>query len=411
MCCKKYKRIMKNILIVSSCARRRDTLGFIGGLLQVLNKLDKTKYSISLFDYNFYETDHMPSDYAVDEYYCLPKRGIDSFIRLLPKIRSLYATRLILRFFRRILQRSHIDIVVVYQVPHFAEKLVEISHQYESKIVFEPFGSDVLRVSGKAKESLLRAFAEVDGVVGRSQSNVMIAAHSIYNVPKEKLFEQRETLRSILVLKKERNKYTREEMLEQLGLPYSDYIIVCGYSGRESHRHKKIIESLIQVKDVLPENNLIVFPMTYGGGAHKAGASHVMVSNYAEELRKQCVENGLNSVFITDYLTSEGMAYLHFVTDLFIEIQPTDNGNAFMIEALFAKNQIITGRWLNYQRFEQFGVPYHLVDSPDDLPLMLRSIFTNQVERPPIPQKLIDFFDIPEGYDPSIFWNDLFSSL
>lgn len=397
---------MKNILIVSGCGKRRDTIGLIGSLLASFENLDKTKYHISLLDTDFFERNHQPSDYKVDCYYALENSLIDSIIRHIPRIRTLYSDRKAIITYKHILSSNHFDLVVVYQIPQYADKLVEIAHTKQTKIVLEPFGSDILRASTSESIRLKEAFSKADGVVGRAKSNVMIAAQELYNVPEEKLKVQREYVRGIKLLKSLSGKLSRSEMHESIGIPTSKYNIVCGYSGRESHRHSMIINALIQVKDVLPEGYQIIFPMTYGAGEH-----HEIIINYANKLKEVCDGAGLNTVFMTDYKTAEQMALLHLITDLFIEIQPTDNGNAFMIEALFARNKIVTGRWLNYKKFEQFGIPYYLLDNPEDLPSMLRRVFTHQIEEAIVPPALVDFFDIPDDYDPSVFWAELFDTL
>ena len=396
----------KNILVVSACSKRRDTIGLIGGLLNSFKNLDKTKYQISLVDTNFFEQNHNPKDYIVDEYNSLDKHWYNNIVRYIPRFRTKYANILAVKTFRRLMIEKKFDVVVVYQIPAYADHLVDITHELGAKIVFEPFGSDVLRVFGKTKQKIKKAFSKVDGVVGRTQSNVLIAAQEVYGVPKNKIFEQREVVGGVIRLKNLRGRLSRSEMHNEVGIQYSAYNIVCGYSGRESHRHRMIIEALIQVKDVLPDGYQIVFPMTYGAGEH-----HEIIINYANELKAICDEASLNTIFMTDFKTAEQMAYLHLITDLFIEIQPTDNGNAFMIEALFAQNRIVTGRWLNYKRFEQFGDPYYLIDKPEDLADMLRKIFTHHVENAKVPQELVNFFDVPDDYLPSEFWSKLFDNL
>lgn len=396
---------MKKILVVSGCEKRNNSIGLVESLLSVFKTLDKTQFHISLFDTYFllYES-HNPNDYPVDQYFSMPKGWFYEQVQRLPKIRLWvwFANRLKVITYKKLFKKQRFDIVVVHQVPSFADELVTIAHTYGAKIVFAPFGSDILRANDKTRKHLLKAFEDVDAVVGRTKSNVVMAVQEVYNVPKSKIKEQRECLRSISDIKQVRGLLSREEMHKNLGLPFSNYNIVCGYNGSKAQSHKKIIDALVEVKNILPEGYQIVFPMTYGPGDF---------SNYVVELKSICDSQGLNTFFITDFKTRQQMACLHLVTDLFIEIQPTDNGNAFMIEALFAQNQIVTGRWLNYQRFEQFGLPYYLIDSPDELSNMLRKIFTHQVERAHVPQELIDFFDYPDGYDRSAFWIELFNSI
>ena len=397
---------MKKVLIVSSCVKRRNTIGLIGELLSVLKGIDHSKYHLSLFDTNFFEKNHKREDYEVDSYHTLDKNWADGIMRRIPYFRTNYENKIIIKTYTRLIDEHKYDVIIVYQIPSYADSLVAIAHSNGAKIVFEPLGSDILRVSDATKSRLIKAFSEVDGVCGYDKSGTLIAAKDIYNVPDCKIFKQIAYVKGVKILMDLRGKLSRHEMTGSIGLPFSMYNIVCGYSGRESHRHKMIIESLIRVKDYLPEDYLIIFPMTYGAGPH-----HERIIKYASQLKKVCDEAGLKTAFLTSFMTEVQVAYLHLVTDLFIEIQPTDNGNGFMVEALYAENQIVTGRWLNYERFEQFGIPYHLIDTPEDLPGMLKRIFTGEEGNIRVPQALLEHFKIPDGYNQSSFWEKLFDNL
>lgn len=387
---------MRNILIVSICPMRGSSIGLIGDFL--LNFRNRNKYScqISLLDIGFFDIEHNPASYAVDYYYSLPKTIVEPLIRKIPWLRTKYAERLAILSFKRIIKNNRYDLVVLYQIPMFADKLTEIAHSNGVKIAFVPWGSDILRVSAKDGKRLLEAFSEVDYVVGAAASNTIIAAKEKYNVPCEKIVQAKTFVNGVQSLMKAKGILSREEMSENVGIPYSDFNIVCSYNGYNGHRHKTIINAVLKNKDVLPHNYQLVFPMTYGA-----------TPAYIDEIKKTCHENGLNAVFLLEYLSNEQIAYLHHITDLFVEIQPTDNGNAFMIEALCAENKIITGRWLGYKQFEQFGVPYYLIDKLDELPQMLRDILTHQVSDIKIPNKLLELFTFPEGFDGFSIWNEL----
>lgn len=396
---------MKKILIVSPCGKRRDTIGLVGFLLADLKDLDRQKYHISLLDTNSVEK-HNPKDYDVEEYHGLDKYWYSGLVRLIPRIRAYHYIYCAVSTYRRLINEKEYDIVLVYQVPVYADQIVSIAHRRGVKVAFEPFGSDILRVNEARKKRLKQAFRDVDVVIGRPKTGTMIAAQEMYNVPDEKIREQKLVVKGVKTICEVKGKKSRKEMMADMDIPYSDYNIVCGYSGRMSHRHKDIIDSLIKVKDVLPKGYQIVFPMTYGAGTH-----HEIVLEYAAELKSICESAGLKATFLTKFLSEEHLAYLHLVTDLFIEIQPTDNGNAFMIEALYAENQIVTGRWLNYQQFEQFGTPYYLIDRPEDLPQMLRRIFAHEIKKAIVPSALLDYLKISEDYNPGTYWARLFDEL
>lgn len=391
---------MKKILVVSACTMRGDTTGLVGKFLNSIKNLDELQYEVSLFDIGFFEGRHDSQKYLVANYYSLPFRVIEPIIRRIPKIRSHYAEHIIVSTFGKILKENHFDAVLLHHIPAFSDRLVNATRKVGVKTIFYPGGSDILRVNERTRKRLMNAFLLVDYVVAAIGSNTAIAAKDIYHVPENKLRLKPTYLKGVEFLMGVNKNLSKEEMMEITGIGKADYNIVCSYNGYPEHRHKVIIEALLRNREVLPKNYQIVFPMTYGAS-----------ENYIEELKKMCADADLNVSFLTSFITNEQMAYLHLVTDLFIEIQPTDAGNAFMIEALFAQNQIVTGSWLNYKQFEQFGVPYYLIDKVEELPEMLKKILTGQAQRPVVSPKLIDMFTVPQNYSSVFFWENLFQEL
>ncbi len=378
---------------------RGNTTGLVGKFLDSLKGLEKSYFEINLLDIGFFDIKHNPQNYPVDFYYDLPHKPIERLVRKLPGLRTRYAEELIISCFRRIVSEKKINVVILYHIPSFADRLTDICHKYNIRVIFYPGGSDILRVNNKTKKRLMDAFSKVDYVVGGINSNTIIGSKDIYSVPEDKIKTKKNYISGVKMLMELDREKPRSEMMQIVGMDFADYNIVCSYNGYPAHRHKQIIQALADNKDVLPKNYKVIFPMTYGCG-----------KDYVEELSQACVKEGLNATFITSFLSAEQMAYLHLVTDLFIEIQPTDAGNAFMIESLYAGNKIVTGRWLNYKQFEQFGEPYYLIDRPEDLSAMLRLIFTGQAKEIKVPQQLIDMYTIPQNYDKYEFWRILLRS-
>lgn len=390
---------MKKILVVSNCVMRGDTTGLTGKFLNTLNEIDSSLLEINLYDIGFFDVPHNPENYQVSHYFGIPKKSIEKLVRRIPKIRSWYAEQITIAEYRKIFLNNQFDAVILLHIPSYAAKLTAIAHNNNSKVVFFPGGSDILRVSTTVKKKLQKAFNEADFVVGDVNSNTILGAQEIYNVPDSKIKTKRNVLAGVRTLMQIDKSPSREKMMQKVGLDIADYNIVCGYNGYPSHQHKRIIEALASNISVLPDNYQLVFPVTYGAS-----------QEYVEELREMCATVGLKAIFLTSFLSDEQMAYLHLVTDLFIEIQPTDTGNAFMIEALFVGNKIVTGRWLKYRQFEQFGEPYYLLDKPEDLSEMLEKIFTHQIAEVAVPQELIKMFTIPKGYRGSDFWKELLTN-
>lgn len=389
---------MKRILVISDCPRRGESVGLTGLLLRLLTRLEKTEYQISLFDTMVYGEEHYPNQYAASHYYGIKKSFITKALCKIPKFRSLYAKWLVIKTFKGIVRKNIYDGIILHQLPSNAKELIKIAHKYGAKVVVDPWGSEVLRA--KNQQRVKEALNQADFVIGNEGSNLLMAFRKDYEIPENKIIKRSINLGGIKKLIEVRNKLSREEMENEVGIPNSTYNIICGYNGYIGQRHKAIIDAIARNYDVLPQGYQLVFPITYGAS-----------KGYIDELRDYCQSLNLNSYFLTQFMTDTQIAYLHLVTDLFIQIQPTDNGNAFMIESLFAENQIVTGKWLNYNCFEQFGTPYYLIDSVDELYGKLKSIFIKELPKPIIPEQLISIYTPKPEYDAIVFWKTLFDTL
>ena len=390
----------KRVLIVSSCQTRGGTAGLTGVFLSSFNDIRTKGCQVELYNIGFFNPIKKPELYNVDKYWTYPTSKIEKIIRKVPGVRSFYAREVILSKFKKIIKSQTYNLVVLYQVQEFSDRLIKLSHDKGVKVVMYPWGSDILRASIRKKQHLMRAFSTTDYVAGLDKSNVIIASKEIYKVPDSKIRIRRENIKGISEIENVIGLKTREDMMGELGMPHSNYNIVCGYNAAREQRHHIIIDAIIKNKELLPKDYLLIFPVSYSGS-----------DTYINELKDKCARNSLNVFFIRDYISNKKMAYLHLVTDLLIQIQPTDCGSAFMIEALYANNRIITGKWLEYRQFEQFGIPYHLIDKVEDLSKMLESVFKGEIDIPIVPQQLKEMYMVPQDYCASDFWENLLEVL
>lgn len=387
---------MKNVLVVCPCSFRGSSIGLIEDLLFQFKKARLNGCTIDLFDTHCFQI-HDPSKYDVRTYYGIHIGRIRRIALRMPLIRSRYARYLFIERYREILRSRKYDFILFYKVPPFSDILIDIAHKVNSKVLLFPWGSEVLRADTDTEKHLKIAYSNADYIIGYEKSNLVKKASSIYKVPNDKILQLKTVLKGIKSIKEVSTSLKRTELETIVGIPSSDYNIICGYSGCETQRHIEMIKAFEANKKFLPRSYQLIFPVTY-----------VANPTYIQKLRNLCESYGLNAVFITEYLSDEQIACLHLVTDLFINIQPTDAGNAFMIESLFCANQIITGKWLKYDQFEEFGTPYYSLDKLDDLVLEVEKILTGKVLKREVPQQLIDKYDFPDGYDRGNFWINLF---
>lgn len=391
---------MKRILFVSFCPRRGNTTGLTGMMIETLSELDKSKYEVSLLDTNYFEKGHRAEDFKVDRYISLPQKPWDGIIKKIPYFRSKYAASLSVSVLRNVLSKTNYNLVALYHIPPHADRYVNLCNKAGVKVLMFPWGGDILCCSDRVKHHIKKAFANTDYVGGAAKSNCIISAKCDYDVPDEKIRTIKNYLPGVKLIEELKGTKSRYQMHEELGIALSDCNIVCCYNGYPTHRHNVILDALIANKSILPKGYQLIFPMTYGAS-----------QEYYERIKSRCEENQLNAVFLREFITNNQMAYLHLITDLFINIQDSDCGNAFMIEALYAKNRIITGKWLHYEQFEQYGVPYYLIDNIKSLPIVLKQVFLYPEKRPQVPDALIELYQVPQDYVRGSYWTNIVDTL
>ena len=386
----------KRLLIVCGCSKRGSSIGVIGSVITSFKAIGIT--NIDLFDTSFYEM-HRASDYDVVNYISLPQSSYLLFIRRIPYIRSIVAKWLTLRCYRRILSHFKYDLIIIHQIPAFCEQLIDIV-KHESAVMIRPWGSEVLRASSSFQSVLMRVFAKTDYVLGYPGSTLLAHIIDNYGVPPQKIVDYEAPIRGISLITSLMGKMSREQMSSQIGIRNSSFNVVCGYSAARSHRHELIINSFACIHDTLPQDYQLIFLVTYGGSVE-----------YINHLKYLCSLKGLNATFIESFISDEQLAFLHLITDLYINIQPSDNGSAFLIESLVAGNRIVCGSWLKYSSFEKYGIPYFQINCTDELPgfldLFIRGLLPDVV----IPQKLIQVLSGYSIAELKMNWATLFHSL
>ena len=85
---------------------------------------------------------------------------------------------------------------------------------------------------------------------------------------------------------------TKVEAKEHFGIG-SKYVIVCGYNGGVAQNHLKIIHAIGCIRNRLPEELIVVLPMTYNTSVP-----------YLGKVQQALKENQLENIILTDYLSN-----------------------------------------------------------------------------------------------------------
>lgn len=390
---------MKNILIISTCSKRGDSIGLIGPFLNEFARLDPSSYQVDLCNIGYFQQ-YNPQDYKVSEYYGIEKGHADKVILKIPKLRSIVSKRRAISLVKKVFANKKFDLVIVFSLPSFVDILVDIAHSYGCKSMLYPWGTSDLINRSELDKQLYRAFDTTDYVCGIENSNCSLVMLNKFHVPLEKYKGRKPFIQGVAEIEKVKKVLSREDMENKLSIPHSSCNIICGYNAYPIMLHEHIINSFDSVRGCLPEDFLLIFPMTYPNN-----------EEYISRIEQLCDAKGLRAFFIKSYMTNEQVACLHLLSDLFINIQHADSGNAFQIEELYCGNRCITGKWLNYKQFELFGVPYYQIEKLNDLGTMLRSIFTNEIPEVNVPSELIEQYRIPADYSPERYWKEIIDAI
>lgn len=153
-----------------------------------------------------------------------------------------------------------------------------------------------------------------------------------------------------------RNRFSREQSLERLGVGPASLTIVCGHNGAPAQRHAQIVSECTKVRDRLPDDTLLLVPMTYGCD-----------DSYRDDIEKRLTESGFRYRLFRSRMSEEDVAHLRSVADVLIHVQTTDSFSASMQEHFFAGTLVINGAWLPYGFLRDLGVSFLEVESIDEL--------------------------------------------
>lgn len=214
-------------------------------------------------------------------------------------------------------------------------------------IITTPWGSDVYRISDSMKTKFQKIYDNSNFVCVLPNTKFGDDVINMFKVPRDKCLELcfgSDVLDRVIADKTQKDDAKRKF----LGTA-DDFIITCGYNASPAQNHFDIINEIAKVKSKLPQNTLLLFPVTY---AKKKA--------YLEELDTRLKATGFRYKLFTTYLTDEEMVWLRKCTDIFIHMQKTDAYSSSLHEYLYCGARVINAKWLSYKELEAWGTPYIL---------------------------------------------------
>ena len=268
-------------------------------------------------------------------------------------------------------------------------------------IVVTPWGSDILRLKyDKAIEQIGMLYRNADFIATDVNTPLGKRILEDLRVPQSKFVGNFFGSDVIDYAIKHGNSVSQEKAKERFGVK-DRYVITCGYNKREVHRHKEMIEAIDKVRNELPNNLTLLFPMTYGPNTR---------DEYVIECKEECKKRNIPAVFVTDFLSVEDLYKLRKATDMFIHLQLTDASSGSVQEYILCDKKIVHGSWVKYEEFESYKPLFYFpVNQMKDLGATIVEAYNS--EKIAIPQGLKDLIK-SHGWDiRSTMMNDFFMSI
>lgn len=332
---------------------------WIGSLVRSLKRADSA-LQIDLFNTSIGRQADLPIYTGLCSTVVAGSRLFAGFLYKIPKVRGVLAWLDICIGFHRFaceLKRKgeKYDMVNVHFLLPALRYCVKDMRTVANKILLSPWGSDILRAKRRDLKKLQVLARQSDFVsCGREQLRFKNDVARLLRVPEEKLVNIGFGTEMIDFIAAHAE-VSRDMAKEKLGLA-GKYVIVCGYNAHRAQNHCQIIEAIAKRKAELPENLVLLLPMTYGKD-----------EKYMAEVEKAVKGRGLAYRILRDYLANEELLYVRKCADMFVHAQDTDANSGSLAEYFLCGAKVVNAAWLSYPNREKYGKPYYVFDSFDAL--------------------------------------------
>ena len=332
---------------------------WIGGLVRNLKRAD-SGLRIDLFNTSIGRQALLPDYIGLCSNVMVGRRHFVGFLYKIPKVRGVLAWLDICMGFHRFAcevkrKGEKYDVANVHFLLPALRYCEKDMRAVANKVLLSPWGSDILRVKRRDLKKLQVLAQQSDFVsCGREQLRFKNDIIRLLCVSGKKLVNIGFGTEMIDFIAAHAE-VTCDMAKEKLGLA-GKYVIVCGYNAHRAQNHLRIIEAIAEHKAELPENLVLLLPMTYGKD-----------EKYMAGVEKAMKERGLAYRILRDYLANEELLYVRKCADMFVHAQDTDANSGSLAEYLLCGAKVVNAAWLSYPNREKYGKPYYVFDSFDAL--------------------------------------------
>ena len=305
------------------------------------------------------------------------------------------------KFFAIFSKNKRFDIVNIHFPKRYLSYVCKYLRAMSSNMVITPWGSDVLRQNKESLNQLRRLYEEADYIATSPITPLGRKIIEEFGVCPKKIVGNFFGSDIVDFAQKYGEGITQDDAKQRFGLT-GRYVVTCGYNRKVPQRHLLIINAISQVKNLLPDNLTLLFPMTY--------ANPRTDYDYVQQIKQVCQEKQLPAVFVTEYLSVEDVYKLRKCTDMFVHIQTTDASSASVKEYILCDKKIVHGSWIKYEELEAHKPLFYFpVDKLDDLSeVIVKAYKSDKIQ---IPNGVLDFINNKGWGNMITKMNDFFMSI
>lgn len=260
---------------------------------------------------------------------------------------------------RRALQKmdSNYDAIVLHFVFFFLAPHVFLMRAMTKNIVAVIWGSDFYR-AGKIKGAIQRIiyrFSQFIVFTNPATKDEFETKNAL--IPREKLRVARFGLPVLDEIEKINSiQLSRSEICATFGLPANKILIFVGYNANLSQQQIFVIENFASMDEKIKSKAALIFTLGYGDSSAEKKIKESLELNKVD-----------NYVILSRFYGSYEIAQLRCVTDVLINIQPSDQFSGSMQETLYAGGRVIAGKWLPYEEIINAGAQIRSIQDRNEI--------------------------------------------
>ncbi|MFQ7156088.1 MAG: hypothetical protein ACLRQR_05030 [Merdimonas faecis] len=260
----------------------------------------------------------------------------------------------LIKMFLAFWKLAKLDVIHIHYVN--MRKLIVVScvRRKANQIIATFWGSDLLSKSETELHNMERYLKNVHKITVGSNEMSTFFKRKFSNSTCNKMQVVRFGVNGLETIYKK--KFNSDSLKTIWRIPHDKMILTIGYNGSERQNHSKVIDTITRLSSLAKTRLFLLFPMTYGA-----------TEQYLNKVNDLAEKTGVEYKILTEYMNSDEIAELCYLTDVFIHAQETDAFSASVQEYLCAGKLLINPQWIIYDELRVNNVFYWEYQSFNEL--------------------------------------------